>query len=207
MREFYKVQPVFKDRTVVVIGGGPSLDLKQVRKVGIAHAEGKVNTIAVNDAAYVAWFADWLHACDFKWWNWNKQSAVRFPGIRTTLDEHVPRGWAALIRNSGMDGFDEDPSACRTGNNSSYQALHCAIHAGARRVVLLGVDHKLGPRGESHWFGEPRDRIVPDYAEVMVPKWAGILPALSARGVEVFNCSPGTALDTFPCAELDEVLK
>lgn len=207
MREHFKVPRIFAGRVVVVIAGGPSLDLKQVRKVAIAHAEGKVGAIAVNDAGFIAWFADWLHACDFKFWNWHKQSATQFPGIRTTLDVHVPPGWAALLNNTGLKGFDEDPTCCRTGNNSAYQALHCAIHAGARKVILLGVDQKLGPRGESHWYGEPPDRIVPDYANVMVPYWQEILPALEQHRVEVVNATPGSALKVFPQVDLDEALK
>jgi hypothetical protein len=207
MRDLYKVPRIFAGKTVVIIGGGPSLDLKQVRKIAIAHAEGKIGAIAVNDAGFVCWFADWLHACDFKFWNWNKQSATRFPGIRTTLDEHVPAGWAALIKNTGREGFDENPSHCRTGSNSAYQAAHCAIHAGARKIVLVGVDQKLGPKGESHWYGEPPDRIVPHYETAMIPYWDGLKDALKAFGVEMVNATPGSALKSFPLAGLDEVLK
>jgi len=174
--------------------------------VALARLENRCRVIAVNDAFTVAWFADWLHACDQKFWNWHAQTATKFPGIRTCYAEGVPTAWARRIAGSGVDGFDPDPSRMRHGSSSGYQAMHIAIHAGASRIILLGMDMKKSNDGVSHWYGEPRDRIVPDYAATMVPKFDTLLPTLSERGIAVANCSPGSALKTFPMHDLEAVL-
>ena len=204
--EPFRVEPVFDGYPVVIIGGGPSLSLKQIRHVALARLENRCRVIAVNDAYTVAWFADWLHACDQKFWNWHAQTATKFPGIRTCYAEGVPTAWARRIAGSGTEGFDPDSSRMRHGSSSGYQAMHIAIHAGASQIILLGMDMKRGADGASHWYGEPPDNIVPHYEQTMVPKFATLLPTLIERRIGVVNCSPGSALETFTKADLETVL-
>jgi hypothetical protein len=51
--------PDWTGETVAVVGGGPSLTLEQVRLVGIGRFAGRCKVIAVNSAAFLAWWADW----------------------------------------------------------------------------------------------------------------------------------------------------
>lgn len=205
----YTITPIFAGCTVVILAGGPSLSLRQIREVARARMApaSKVRVIAVNDAIYGAWWADWHHACDESWIREHIQGIHTFPGIRTTLAEDVPRPWVTgYLENTGTDGFDEDPSRCRTGKNSGYQAMHIAIHAGAHRIALLGFDMRDASNGEGHWFGEHRDGRKANYAEVMVPHFKTLQLALAARGISVYNCTPGSALKVFPAATLQGVL-
>jgi len=41
---------------------------------------------------------------------------------------------------------------------------------------------------------------------VMLPHFPTLQPALTERGIEVINCTPGSALTCFPMGNLDEVL-
>lgn len=188
-----RVEPVFRGKTTVIIGGGSSVTAAAIRSVIIARLEDRCRIIAVNDAIYLAWVADWLHAHDFEWWRSNIQRVHRFPGIKTTLHTSVPTAWAQSLRETGRDGFDPDPSACRTGNNSGYQAIHCAIHAAARKIILLGFDMR-GP----HWF----DAQDTDYVAAMAPHFVTLLPALHERNIDAVNCSPGSLLPGFRHAAL-----
>lgn len=188
--------------TVVVVGGGPSLTQAQVD-----HCRGRARTIVVNNAYKLAPWADWLHGCDTKWWLWHSnEGAVAFPGIRTTLCDDVPPAWARYLLNTGVIGFDDDPSCCRTGRNGAYQAIHCAIHAGAAKVVLLGVDMQNAPDGRSHWHGDHPDGLQADYSTWMAPTFETLMPTLAARGVEVLNSSPGSALAAFPLVPLEDAI-
>lgn len=205
--------PVFTDlpdwtgRTVVIIGGGPSLTLKQVRHVAMARLNNKCRVIAVNDAAFVAWWADWLHGSDFKWWNWNRTIAPKFPGIRTTLCDTVPAPWVTgRLISTGDTGFDVTPGNVRHGSNGVYQAMHCTIKTGVKKIVLVGVDMRPAESGETHWHGRHQDGIVTDYAETMIPKFETLKPALLKYGVKVVNCSPGSALRAFRTGDLQEEL-
>lgn len=202
----YKVEPIWEGRTVVVIGSGPSLTLQQIRTVAIARAEKLCRVIAVNDAVYPCFWADWLHAGDLKWWRWHVQRVHEFKGIRTTCSDDVPAPWVnGYLEYSGNDGFDPDSSKCRSGGSSAYQAACIAIHAGAARIILLGIDMKRAADGAVHWFGDHPEKTIVNYQAAMAPKWDLLKPALAEHGVEVINCSPGTALESFPLGDIEKV--
>ncbi len=194
--------PSWTGLTVAVLAGGPSLSTAQVRLVAIARLEDRCRVIAVNDTVFLAWWADWLHSSDLKWWQWHIQRVQHFKGVKTTVDPCVPSAWVTKkLSKTGKTGFDPSPENCR-GNNSGYQAIHCAVHAGAKRILLLGFDM----RG-THWFGSHPDAVEDGRAETMAPHFATLTAPLKELGVEVFNCSgPGSLLDCFPKRELCEAL-
>lgn len=202
----YKVEPIWEGQTVVIVGSGPSLSLQQIRTVAIARAEKHCRVIAVNDAIYPCFWADWLHAGDLKWWRWHIHRINDFTGIRTTVSDDVPGPWVnGYLEYSGDLGFDPDSSKCKSGGSSAYQAACIAVHTGAKRIILLGIDMKRGPDGQVHWFGEHPERTTVNYAVAMAPKWDTLKPTLEERSIEVINCSPGTALETFPLGDIEKI--
>lgn len=215
-RASWPVPVIWPGETAVIVAGGPSVDLRQIRLIARAHLAGGCRVIAVNDSVYPCWWADWLHACDQKWWLWHRETAVKFPGTRTTTDEAVPEEWAHLLRRIAPDkrtgfcgGFAEEPDAVCTGGNSGYQAIQIAVKAGAMKVVLVGFDMK--PRRENgdfavHWFGDHPDGVRSDFNATMLPHFPSLVEPLAERGVEVINATPGSALDCFPRADLAEIL-
>lgn len=198
----FTVEPIWSGQTAVVLGSGASLSAKQLRHVAIARLENRCRVIAVNDAIYPAWWSDWLHSCDSKWWFWHIQRVQHFTGIKTTLDETLPEGFGVgLLKNTGEDGFDPDTGCVRSGSNGGYQAIHIAMHAGASRVLLLGFDMRVG-----HYFGDHPDRIKCDHRAVMIPHFPTLLEPAKARGVEIVNCTPGSALTCFRMGDIEQEL-
>lgn len=116
-----------------------------------------------------------------------------------------------ILRNKNFPshgtGLSSDPEYLVTGSHSGWQALNVAVLAGAKRILLLGFDAR-DPDGQAgHWFGEhptPTPRAA--YAAYRKAFAAGAA-AVKAAGVEVLNCSPGSAIDSFPRATIDEALK
>ena len=211
-RTAWSIPVIWPGSTVVVIGTGPSLTLAQLRMVALAQLAGRCRVIVVNDAVFVAWWADWLHACDHKWWLWYHETATKFPGIRTTCIESVPASWARYIKvvppdaDGNRKGFAVAADTVAGGGNGGYQAIQLAVKAGGNRVPLLGLDMKPGEDGGSHYHGEHPDKIRSDYANTMLPNFPSLAEALERRGVEVINCAPGSALDCFPRASIEEAL-
>ena len=208
--EGWTVPRLWDDATVAIVDGGPSLTLRHVHRLAIAHGDGRIKVIAINDAVFPCWWADWLHACDPKWWEWHRNHGIdRFPGIRTTnVQNAICAVWGVhLVRTDGVGGFSDDPARVKTGKNGAYIAVQMAVHAGAKRILLLGVDMKPGAPGEMHWFGlhPDGDRHMPDFAG-MRETWKTLVEPLKSRGVEVVNCSPDSALDCFPKARLEDVI-
>lgn len=202
MDEEFAIERFWDKALCVVVGGGPSLTLDQVRTLAFARLTGRCFVIAVNDAIYPCWFADWLHAADFQWWQWNIHAVQHFQGLRTTICDMAPLDWARRLKVTGVMGFDPDPSCCRTGNNSGYQAVHSAIHAGANRIVLLGLDMSRG-----HWFEDERS---PDYdlGETAAHHFASLVSPAVERGVQIFNASPASKLNTlFPPCDLRSLMQ
>ena len=131
MTTFWKTNKEWDGETAVLIAGGPSLSLDQVRTVARAHLAGRCRAIAINDAIYVAWFADILYACDLKWWEYAGSDIMHFRGRKVTQDQRVPKKWPRVFclqstndPDSGLDeGFDPDPSRIRCGRNSGLSGV------------------------------------------------------------------------------------
>ncbi len=226
---FSEVLPAWRGETVVLIGGGPSLTRDQVEIVRVAHAAGKVRAIAINDAYLLAPWADAHYAADSHWHRWHTDG-IAMPLLGLSAAQ-VGARWAAFagqkctIQNSGGNVTDDavhmlrnrdfpnngmglslDPQVLVTGRNSGFQALNLAILAGGGRDILLGFDGQVGADGKNHWFGDhPRptpSAAYPLYRQAMSAAENAIL----AAGVEVINCSPKSAIDSFPKMKLEDVI-
>jgi hypothetical protein len=197
----YIIEPIWRGRTAVIIAGGPSVTVRQIRHVAIARLEDRCRIIAVNDAIYLAWNSDWLHAYDSRWWGWHGQRLENCGGIKTTCQEETNDAYVTgkLVR-SGVDGFDRSPWAVR-GSDGGYQAICIAMHAAVSRILLLGFDMK-GDR----WFGSHPVEHPGHHIGWVAPRYATLLPFLQERGIETVNCSAASALECFPKAELESVL-
>lgn len=90
-----------------------------------------------------------------------------------------------------------DPRAIRTGQNSGYQVMNIATLAGAARIVLLGYDCQAKDARSSHWFGDHPEPTPLDIFKIMRGHFSKLAPVLVKMGIEVINCTPGTALDCF----------
>lgn len=214
---FSVVNPLWKDKTVVLIGGGPSLTCAQVAVVMDAHAVGDVRVIAVNDAYLLSPFADVLYFADDRWHGWHsrKEQFKKFSGQKCsiTLAEYATESEATPLHDDSVHvlrrgtewGLSRNPYIIHTGRNSGMQALNIAVLAGARRVLLLGIDCK--PSSEkSHWFGSHPVQE-PDAVYVLYRMgFENAVNDLHDIGVNVVNCSPDSALTCFPKASIESLL-
>lgn len=187
--------------TVVCIATGTSL-----RKADVDACCGRARVIAINDAYKLAPWADALYACDSRWWHWHR-GVKSFAGQKYSLDNRVKRlcPEVTVLRNTGETGLELDPAAIRTGKNSGYQAINVAVHLGAKVILLLGYDMRLGPGHRSHFFGEHPHPVKPPF-HLMIPKFATLVAPLMAVGVKVINCTPQSALECFPRMDLTAAL-
>lgn len=231
---FSIVAPEWEDRTVVLIGGGPSLTLEQMAPVQAAHEAGHVHVVAINDAYLWAPWADINYFADASWWQQHTDGVAKpmlklsagqvrerfaaFPGQKCSIENQVGNiadDAVHILRNARLDtngrgihgyGLSLDPGALVTGKNGGFQSLNLVVLAGAKTVILLGFDGQAAKDGRTHWSGghsTPTPEVVyADYRQAM----SSAEHDLKAAGVRVFNCSPGSAIDTFPKVPLSEVL-
>jgi hypothetical protein len=195
------VPKIWPGSTIVCIGGGPSLTVADID----ACLEASLPTIAINDAYRIA-AADVLFASDRKWIDWH-DGVPSFVGPKYSLasNDPTPRPDWTVLRNTGPLGLETNPSGLRAGHNGGYQAINLAVHLGATTILLLGYDMALAEDGRSHWFGDHPDRRVSPYAE-MRAAFDSLVAPLASLGVSVVNCSRRTALTTFHCRPLAQML-
>jgi hypothetical protein len=195
--------------TIVCLASGPTLtagDVARVRASGLP-------VIAVNDAIRLAPWAPVLYSSDRAWWRFYR-GVAGYTGLRVSVGskqgaaDPISGGpWAAsivVLRHTGVEGVERDPTGLRTGGNSGYAAINLAVHLGAQKMLLLG--YQGGPlASQSHFFGRHpvglTESSETNYATFR-RAFETLAPALTAAGIVVRNCTPRTRLDAFETAEL-----
>lgn len=189
--------------TVVILGGGPSLtrgDVDYVRDKCDA-------VIAINNTYTLAPWATALYGADGKWWRWHK-GVPSFTGLKYSLSpsaRQFTKLGVQVLRNAGRSGLELEPNGLKHGYNGAYMSINLAVHFGAKRIILLGVDMQTGPKGEEHWHKDHPNRSRSPY-KLFIKSFQHIVNPLTDLGVEVINCSPRSALECFPKMALTEAL-
>lgn len=205
MNELFAPGPIWDGERVVVVAGGPSVSLRQVRAIGIARAHDRCRVIAVSDAVYPCWFADCLFSSDAKWWDHHL-------GVPTFKGQKVSRNCLGrydvdYLRETGVDGFDPEPGTVRHGSNSGHQAVHLAAQLGAREIIIVGMDFTDKDFARDHWFGRHTGNM--DMCSDTA-KWRQRLQtltdALAERGVQVLNASLSSTIKWLPTVSLENRL-
>lgn len=210
-----KISPCFTDFCIVA-ATGPSLT------PDVAQACRGFDVVAVNDAHQLLPFARVLYACDNRWWL-HHEGAPDFAGEKWSSHgcqnennkiETAKKYGLNLIKGLVGEGFSADPSRIHYGSNSGFQAVNLAMHfMGHRgRIALVGFDMRA-PDGKRHFFGDhpaPLHRAK-DASELNryfkgFTKEFDRAAKLLRPGIEIVNCTPGSALECFPKARLEDVL-
>lgn len=215
MTTAWSVEPEWAGETAAILASGPSLTREQCEAV-----HGKARVIAVNNQGIdtdcdgvrvpaMAPWADVLYAADAKWWRCYHERALKFAGRKVTIRDTLPwREVYSLKQSSEHPTFDPRPTHLVSGGNSGYQAVHLAVHFGAKRILLLGFDMKDGRNRRRHWFGSHPAKLDSrgNFTGWMraFDKFAGVLKHM---GIEVINCTPDTALRAFKRVPIEVALR
>lgn len=215
----WEVPEVWEGETFIIVASGPSAEIYDNNALLPYKEEARI--IAVNDAYRLVPFADILYGAD--WWWWQKRKMVpEFNGFKIGLTYDGIRGlpysgWADSkekdqlsyqLASTGKEGLElEDKRAIRTGQNSGYQAINLAVNLGADRIILLGFDMKSG-KDANHFWGDYDDHGNP--TKGLYKQWKNnfktMVEPLKEIGVQVINCTDGSALKCFPRCELERVI-
>lgn len=172
--------------TFAILASGPSMSEAVAGAV-----RGRCGAIAVSDTYRLAPWADALVSQDRAWWA-HHTDALNFAGRKFSGQVREPLAGVEQVDVTGP---------ITTGTNSGLLACHVAATMyGATRLLLLGLDLQ-----GSHFFGPhpaPLKNTRPERFEVMRRQFA----SWSHKGIEVINCTPGSALECFPRGELDACL-
>lgn len=157
-----------------------------------------------------------LYACNEGWWNhyWSDALAAHPAQKWTTNRAAAERYGLNRIDEVNRPGLSSDPSYVHHGHGSGYTLVNLVHLMGAARIVLLGYDLKYAADYDGkarapgstprHYFGEyPKALQHWPSVKVVQGRHVELLDLyLSIRGVEIFNATPGSAIDCFPRMEL-----
>lgn len=184
-------------QTVFIAAGGPSLTRETAKTL-----RGR-RVIAINSAWQIVPEADYVFFADGRWW---QKFKPKFEGIGvTTSDIMVPN----VLRLKKVEPFalSTDPRNLALRKTSVTGAINMAVHLGASRIVLLGVDGKLASDGRRHNHGDKypwpmRKGCFDDHAA----EFAKIAPSAVKMGVEIINANPDSAIAVWPRMKLEDCL-
>lgn len=195
--------------TVLITGSGPSLTQADVT-LARAHVD---HVIAVNDSYKLSPDATVLYAADAHWWGWHKGAVaihtvgnVKYPAFTGRLRYclgRTPYADVQMLRRGPKTGLTLDPGKVGLGMNGVYQSINVAVHLGATRILLLGLD--MHNKQGSHFFGHHPNQSQPPYS-LCIQAFQTLVEPLQTAGVEILNCTPGTAVKAFPRVPLAEAL-
>lgn len=194
--------------TVVILASGPSLTVEQCAEVHAWRHDLHVpmrRVIAINTTFRRAPWADALYACDASWWRiYRDEVGAGFMGERWTQDIQARELGVRHVESQRAPGLGRRHGVIHQGGNSGYQAINIAFQAGARRIVLLGFDMH-----GTHWHGKYSNGL-PNTQPWLFKEWIKNFDVLArdleTEGVEVVNCSPGSALHAFRTSPLEDAL-
>lgn len=220
---YWKPEAFWLGRTVYCMASGPSMSPEIARKV-----RGRP-TIVVNSTALIAPWADVLYFTDSGWFETHREIISNWAGLVVTMSRAAKRVLDdPEVNKSGKDrvlrivtrgappyppllasrtpGFPPPGTEIQQGRTSGHTAVALAIALGAKRVVLLGYDMRLVNGREHHHddYRGPRDILL--YEREYANSFAGWLEAACASGVDIVNCTPGSAIKDFRFADLDSIL-
>lgn len=194
----------WRGATVFLIGGGPSaeaLDLEAMRGRGLV--------VAINDSARKLPWADVMFSADMSYVQRRAELIRSFAGrvvLAAPSEFELPVGLGRVERVTRMPvgATSEDPMVTVTGN-SGFSGLMLAVARGAARVVLVGFDMA----GPGHWFGEYewKCRLGVEHYPDWIAQMDAVADWIRARGCDVVNVNPASAIRCFRFAPLGELTK
>ena len=199
MLEPPKVTPIFKNKTVFIVGGGSSLTGFDFNKL-----KGK-SIIVINKGFMTIPFAQVLYFSDYRFYIWYKDVITSFKGLIYTIANKVLDEKITILKNTGKKGFDPINGCVRHGGNSGYAAINLAYHLGAKEIVLMGYD--MGSiNGSTHFHDGYKSKQNDSVYNRFKEPYSALKNEIAKAGITIYNVSLKSQLDVFPKRNIEYFL-
>lgn len=195
--EVWQPDRSLEGQTVVIVGGGPShatLDLDLLsrhRFIAVNSGCRKVRPVATG--------ADMLYFTDNAWAENRPDIVSDWPGLVVTTNSRAKRRLGPAIHYIdpltlpvAMGVIPDHAQA-----SSGHIAAVLAVLMGAASLVLVGFECRAVD-GRTHGHDDYQQHDLAAFTERFLPGWRALAKVFAARGVDVRNASPGSAIDVFP---------
>lgn len=223
-----KIQPIWKGKDVWIVGGGASIleqfdvpteIIMQVKNKEIPtsslskyfKAIQRKKVIGINVAFLLGKWIDYTFFADEQFWQKYQKELLAHPSIKVTCNQRFERTPVDDIIYLEKDtlkryGIHNVPSKISWNGNSGCAAISLANHLGAKRVFLLGFDMNK-QLGATHFHKEYewQEGKIPPFDKHMMGTEDIRLDA-DMLGIEIYNCSPNSAIQYLPKLTVKEAL-
>lgn len=165
--------------------------------------------IAVKSAWLMYPAADVLFFADGRWWREPELQPRGFAGLVVTTATEIGDPRVKKMKKVAPTALAEKSDTVALARTSTTGAINLAVHYGARRIVLLGVDGKLGADGRRHnhglrwpWSKGATAQAFTDQAR----EFEAIAPSAVKMGVEIVNANPDSAVHVWPRLKFEDCL-
>ena len=200
----------WRGECVAVVAGGPSL-----RNLDVSVLRNRIHVVVVNESHKLCPWAEILYSCDANWWRLRQVEAEKFRGLKIGFEAAINLPFVKNISIKRLGQHDwvnqlllTEPGQIGSGGNSGFQLTNLVVQMGATGVALIGVDCNVA--GGVHWHGKHPDQLR-NPEDGIVGIWKRNFEAAAIEfkrvGVDVVNCSPTSALESYPKITIEQMLE
>ncbi len=189
----------------------PSVYSDYLKPIHNCHVIGINVTFLIGDWIDVVFFGDSPFFLRYR------QALLKFPGLKVCCCS-IPdkdRAWVKVLgrERNRPRGISESPYNVSWNGNSGAAAISMAVHAGAKRIILVGFDMKLSEDKRQHWHDLYGKGVYDNPKKMMklpfqrhLRGFEFIAKDAKRLGVEIINASPDSAITQFPKMSIKELL-
>jgi len=201
MTGFWTAPRWWVGETVFVLASGPS-----VNSLDLSLLSGR-RVIAVKSSWITYPAADVLFFADGRWWRDTALRPKAFDGLIVSSAKEISDPRVKLMHKVPPSELSDRPDTVALARTSTTGAINLAVHFGASRIVLLGVDGKIAPDGTRHCHGRTWPwSLKAGCFDQQAAEYRQVAPSASRLGVEIINANPDSAIDVWPRRSFEECL-
>lgn len=211
--------PRYLGETALIIGTGPSLtrdvidlcNASTLKKFGVNNVWQVIDLDvfhACNDFYFTEYWNKGLSEIRAEQWTNHPDIVKQCPG--TKYIKHHP--------NNEQPGLSRDRSYTHRHHGSGPQMLNIAYHYGIKTMLLVGWDMHYPGKIDRHNYSKPRHFFGDDICSGKhfpmtgnQGEFTGLIKEVCSihpedYNIEIYNCTPGSALTCFPMMHLRDAL-
>jgi hypothetical protein len=171
------------------------------------------HVIGINVAYLIGDWIDMVFFGDQSFFLPNQQKLAAFPNLKVSCHAGVQGfKWVKYVakQSEKTKGISTVPTMVSWNGNSGGAAISVAVHAGAKRIMLLGFDMSLNGKNNQHWHDLYKRGTNPNLKKMPFNRHLQGFPFIAKDakrlGIEVINVSPESKIDVFRKVSLKEFI-
>ncbi len=202
---FWKFKQIYKDKTIVIIGGGPShveMDLDLLHDVNFCAVNSSCRKVMGIEKK-----EDMLYFTDNSWSERFPELVEKWKGLIVTSNRNTKARLGDLVNRLDLIELTEfmQIRSDYVQASSGHSAACLAVMMGAKRLCLVGFECDIVD-GRTHGHDDYRQENVNDYNRFL-RGWEGLKIGFEEKDVKVFNCTPNSRIKEFEFKSLEKCLE